>query len=120
MPVTDLDAAKSALRDIQDRWEAAGRVPRADLDRVERRMRAVEQAVRSADENRWKRTNPEGQARAQSAVDQLETAIASLQTQRDEAAAAGATRKVADLDAALEARRQWLEQARQVLSDFGA
>ena len=34
-----IEAAKAALRGIQDRWEAAGKVPRADLERVEKRMR---------------------------------------------------------------------------------
>jgi len=71
LPVRDLAAAKSALRDIQDRWESAGKVPRADLDQVERRMRAVEQSVRDADDRRWQSSNPEARARAQSAVDQL-------------------------------------------------
>ena len=31
LPVRDPQAARTALRDIQDRWEAAGKVPRADL-----------------------------------------------------------------------------------------
>ncbi|GMA85178.1 hypothetical protein GCM10025868_04280 [Angustibacter aerolatus] len=60
LPVRDLAAAKRALRDVQDRWEAAGKVPRGDLDRVERRMRAVEQAIRDAEDNRWRRLEPGG------------------------------------------------------------
>ena len=38
VPVRDAQAARAALRDIQDRWEAAGKVPRADLGRVEARL----------------------------------------------------------------------------------
>ena len=58
LPVTDVEAAKAALRGIQDRWEKAGKVPRADLERVEKRMRRVETAVREADEQRWPAPTP--------------------------------------------------------------
>ena len=76
LPVTDVEAAKGALRGIQDRWERAGKVPRAELERVEKRMRRVETAVREADEQRWRRSNPEVAARARSLVDQLEASVA--------------------------------------------
>ena len=33
VPVTDLDAAKAAFRDISDRWDAAGKVPRERMKR---------------------------------------------------------------------------------------
>ena len=119
LPVTDLAAAKAALRSIQDRWEAAGKVPRADIDRVERRMRAVEQAVRDREDERWQRSNPEARARAQSAVDQLEAGIADLTADLEQARAQGDDRRVRDLETALAARREWLEQAQRALSDFG-
>src|SRR5690606_4948473 len=41
-----LESAKAELRRIQERWDAAGKVPRNDLRRVEGRLRAVEQKVR--------------------------------------------------------------------------
>jgi hypothetical protein len=119
LPVTDLAAAKAALRSIQDRWEAAGKVPRADIDRVERRMRAVEQAVRDREDERWQRTNPEARARAQSAVDQLQAGIADLSADIERARARGDERRLRDLETALAARREWLEQAQRALSDFG-
>ncbi|KQX66892.1 ATPase [Angustibacter sp. Root456] len=119
VPVTDLDAAKSALRDIQDRWEAAGKVPRGDLERVERRLRAVEQAVRQVEDARWRNTNPEARARAQSAVDQLENAIADLEADLKKAHDQGKAKRVAEAEAAIAARREWLEQARKALQDFG-
>ncbi|GAB3589036.1 DUF349 domain-containing protein [Angustibacter peucedani] len=119
VPVSDLEKAKAALRDIQDRWEAAGKVPRGDLDRVERRMRAVEQAVRADEDARWRNTNPEARARAQSAVDQLETAIADLEADLKKATDQGKAKRVAEAEAALAARREWLEQARRALADFG-
>ena len=119
LPVTDLAAAKESLRVIQDRWEAAGKVPRADVERIERRIRAVEQVVRDTEDARWKSRNPEGQARAQSAVDQLEANITDLTARRDKARAAGDARREADAEAGIAARQEWLEQARAALRDFG-
>lgn len=118
VPVTDLAAAKGALRAIQDRYEAAGKVPRADVERVERRMRAVEQAVREVEDARWVKRNPEGEARARSAVEQLEATIADLTARRDKARAAGDPRREAEAEAGIVARQEWLEQARGALRDF--
>ena len=44
-----------------------------------RRMRAVEEAVKNRDDERWKRSNPEGKARAEGALGQLEQSIAGLE-----------------------------------------
>ena len=118
LPVTDTGPAKAALRGIQERWEAAGMVPRADRDRVEGRLRRVEEAVRRADESRWQRTNPEGRARAQSTVTQLEQAIAKLEADRAKALDRGDVRAVAGADEAIAARRSWLEGARAALTEF--
>ena len=58
LPVTDLDAAKKALRPLADRWEAAGKVPRDKIKELEGRMRAVEQAVRSVEDEQWRKLGP--------------------------------------------------------------
>lgn len=110
IPAKDMNAAKAALRDLQDRWEEAGRVPRADLARVEARMRAVENTIRDAEQAKWERTNPETQARAEGAAAQLEEAISGLEADLAKAQAAGNDRKVKELTASLEARKSWLEQ----------
>lgn len=119
LPVTDAAAARSALRDIQDRWDEAGKVPRADLGRVEGRLRAVEQAVRGAEQDRWKRDNPEARARAENAVAQLERTLDSLNRDLETARAAGKARAITDLEQSISAREEWLEQARQALAEFG-
>ena len=118
LPVTDIDAAKAALRAVQEKWDRAGKVPRADMERVEKGLRRVEQAVREADEKRWAATNPEVAARAQSLVDQLEAAVQGLREDLAKAQASGNARKVADAEAALAAREQWLEQARAGVQEF--
>jgi len=120
LPVTDLAAARLALRDLQDRWEAAGKVPRADLGRIEARLRAVEQAVRDAEQERLARSNPQARGRAEDAVEKLEAALAGLEKNRARAADKGDARALAEAEQAIDVRRQWLEQARQVLEEFDA
>jgi hypothetical protein len=112
-----LGQAKAALRSIQDRWEAAGKVPRGDIQRIEGRLRAVEAKVRDADQAEWRRTNPETRARAEGAAAQLESAIAQLQADLDKAQASGDSRRVAEAQAALDARRAWLEQVQRAAQD---
>lgn len=114
LPVQNLDAAKAALRVIQEKWDKAGKVPRADLERTEKALRRVEQAVRDAEDKRWASSNPEVTARASSFVDQLEKAVAGLERDLEAAQATGNAKKVAEATAALEARKQWLAQARQL------
>lgn len=118
LPVTDLDAAKAQVRGIQDRWEAAGRVPRGDLERVEKALRRVESAVRDADDKRWKATNPEVAARANSMVAQLESSLESLRGDLAKAQSTGNERKVKDLSAKIETQEAWLAQARAGLDEY--
>ncbi|WP_028046302.1 DUF349 domain-containing protein [Cellulomonas sp. URHE0023] len=117
LPVTNLAAAKQSLNRIQDRWEAAGKVPRGDVQRIEARLRAVETAVRDSDQAQWRRTNPETRARAEGAAAQLEQAIAGLEADLEKAKSVGDARKIADAQAALDARRAWLEQVQRAAQD---
>ncbi|WP_321573379.1 DUF349 domain-containing protein [Georgenia subflava] len=117
LPVTDIKAAKAALRPIQDKWDEAGKVPRADVQRVEGRMRAVEQAVRDAEQAAWKRSNPETKARAEGAAAQLESAIAQLEEDLAKARNGGDAKQIADAEAALEARRTWLDQVQRAVHE---
>ena len=110
LPVRNVKAAKRALRPIQDAWEEAGRVPRGAVRRIEGRMRAVEDAIHEAENAEWRRTDPETKARAEGLAGQLQDSIASLEKDLAAAQAAGDTKKVAEAEAALTARRAWLDQ----------
>ena len=118
LPVTDSEAAKTTLRLIADKWEHAGKVPRADMERIEKGILRVEQAVRDHDEKRWASINPEAAARAQSLVDQLDLAVEGLRKELVKAQASGDAKEVADAQSALEAREQWLAQARAGVQEF--
>ena len=81
LPITSVDAAKSALREIQETWEKAGHVPRNDKEKIERRLKAVEDAIRKVTEEQWHRTKPEVVQRANSLVSSFEASIAKLEKQ---------------------------------------
>ena len=119
LPVKDLDKTKAALRSIQDRWEAAGKVPRADVSRMEKGMQRVEQAVRDVEDKKWSSSNPELSARASSLASQLEAKVAELQADADAAEAKGDAAKATKLREQLVAQQAWLDQARKGLDEFG-
>lgn len=118
LPVTDVKAAKAALRTLQERWEAIGPVPRDAKNRIEGQLHEVERAVADAEQAEWQRTNPEARARAEATVRQLEVSIEKFETELGKAQAAGNARKAADAEAAIAARREWLEQAQAALAEF--
>ena len=119
LPVTDLRAARAALRSIHERWDAIGHVPRDARVRIEARLAAVDQTVREAGEAEWRRTNPEALARAEGTVAQLRASIDALNAQVDQARRSGDEAAAAEAEAALAARRAWLAEAERTLSDLG-
>ncbi|GLX09113.1 hypothetical protein Misp03_60390 [Microbispora sp. NBRC 16548] len=118
LPVTDARTARSALRGILERWEAAGPVPRDQRDRLEGGLRKVDDAVRRAEDTEWKRSNPEARARAQDTVNQLRRSIDQLETRLAKAQTAGRDKDVKEAEEALSARRSWLEEAERTLAEF--
>lgn len=76
-------------------------------------MRAVEDAIREAENAEWRRTDPETKARAEGLAGQLEDSIAALEKDLAAATAADDAKKIAEAEAALTARRAWLEQVRR-------
>ncbi len=118
-PGKDLDAAKSALRSVQDRWEEAGKVPRGDMRRIDDRLRAVERAVKDAEQAEWRRTDPRTKARVEGASSQLHSAIASYEEALEKARAGGDPKKIAEAEAALEARKEWLAVIERSARDLG-
>ncbi|MEF3121922.1 DUF349 domain-containing protein [Kocuria flava] len=118
LPVTDLKAAKRALGEILDRWEQAGKVPRAHLRRVEAELREVEDAVRRVEDEKWQRTNPETKARSNSMLSQLEAKIEDQEASLARAREAGDARRAAKLEEELATSRQWLETLRRSAADL--
>ena len=105
-PQKDLAKAKQLLKSIQDRWEKAGRVARNDMARTEDKLRAIETAVKNADRDHWKATDPAAKARKDDVTLKLEDAIAKLEKEISQTTDA---KKKAELNEALAARKSWLE-----------
>jgi len=118
VPVRDLDAAKRAFRDLADRWDEAGKVPRDRMKSLEGRFRAVEQAIRGVEDQQWSRSDPEKSARAGDMVAKLEAAIAALEAEQEQARAAGDERAAERLESDLASRRMFLDAARRASADF--
>ena len=118
VPVTDLEAAKKTFRDLADRWDAAGKVPRDRMKELEGRMRKVEQAIRSVEDEQWSRSDPEKSARADDMIGKLESGIAETQAKLDKASTAGDDRRVKDLESELANKQAFLDMARRAAADF--
>lgn len=120
LPVTaeNLAATKASFRDVADRWDAAGKVPRDRIRDLEGRMRKIEQAIKAVEDEQWSKSDPEKSARADDMISKLIEAIAKVESDIEKARAAGDARKVASLEENLESRKQFLEMAKRASADF--
>jgi Domain of Unknown Function (DUF349) len=108
LDTSDLDAARTALRAIGEKWDAIGKVPRERGAELERRLRAVEKKIRDAPS---REVDPEAQARA----DQFRERAEQFERQAEKAAAAGRTKDAEEARANAEQWRQWAETAADAL-----
>jgi len=106
---TDPDAARAALRAIEDKWDAIGKVPRERGAELERRLRVVEKRIREAATTGW--TDPEAQARA----DQFRVRAEQYEQQAVKADAAGRTKDAEQARANATQWREWAEAAVEAL-----
>ena len=113
LPITNLAAAKKALRGIAERWEAIGHVPRADKERVEGRLRKVEQAVRDLEQDEWRRTDPARKAFASDTASTFAAGVEKAEKALEAAKAKGDAKAVSDAEAKLNSARMLLEAAQK-------
>ena len=118
LPIKNLEAARKAWHDISDRWEAAGKVPRDKVKEFEGRIRKVENAIRTAGDELWTKSNPELNARADDMIGKLQKAIDDTRAELDKAEAAGDAKKVKSLKENLDSRQAFLEMAQKTQADF--
>lgn len=108
-PEKDLVAAKKTLASIQQRWEQIGRVAKDKVREVEDRMKAVENKVRQAEQEHWRKTDPATQERTNSVLSQLEDSIVKLEADLAAAKAKKDAKATKAAEEALAARKAWLE-----------
>lgn len=103
-PSQGIDQARTQLRELQEKWEEIGFVPRARIREFEQKIGALEQRVSDAADAEWRRTDPETQAR----VAQFQAKVDQLTAEAEAAEAKGNTKKAAQLR---EQAAQWSEWA---------
>lgn len=108
--VTNLEAARAALRVITDKWDRIGKTPRERSAELERRMRAVEKKIRDAADTA--RIDPEAQARAE----QFRARAEQFERQAEKAAAAGRTKEAEEASASAAQWREWAQAAAEALT----
>lgn len=102
-PAQGRDKAMRRLRELQERWEAAGKVPRDVMRSLEDRMGKVEERFRQVSDQRF------AQASESPFVVRLREKVGELEGKLAKAQAAG--RPTEELEAQLATQRQWLSQA---------
>ena len=118
LPVTDVGAAKKALRGIQERWEAIGHVPRQDKERIERRLRVVEDTIRQADDRRSQSVDPARRARAEDTAERFRSALIRAEKDLDLARATGDQRRIDAAQAAVDSTRSLLAAVEGTVTEF--
>jgi hypothetical protein len=99
----EVPGGKARLRQLQDKWEAAGKVPREVMRSLEDRFGKVEEKFRgTADTAHVKTTESTFVVRLREKVADLEKKLAAAREQG---------RPTGDLEAQLETQRGWLAQA---------
>ncbi|WP_080794588.1 DUF349 domain-containing protein [Corynebacterium pacaense] len=113
-PATDLAGARNRLRELQEKWEEIGYVPRNQVREFEDRIGALEKRVAEAEDAQWRRTDPEAQARAA----QFSAKVDEFTAQADAAEAKGNSRKAEKLRAQAAQWAEWAKTAHNAVEDL--
>ena len=118
LPITNFAESKKKFRDLLQKWERVGNVPRDKRDALDLRLGAVEQEIRTLEEAEKRKGDPTAKARANDVVRQLSEAIAAYEAAAAKAEAAGDAKKAQAARESAEARRAWLAEAERSLATF--
>jgi len=118
LPVTDATAARAGLREMLLKYNQFGMVPRGAIHGLDTRLRAIEDAIRAAEEEQWRRTDPQARRRAQDTVDMFTAQIDKLARQADGAEAKGDTKRAEMLRESIKTYTLWRDQAAKALAEF--
>ena len=103
-PAKGLGAAKAKLRELQDKWDEIGFVPRGRVREFEDKIGSIEKRVSEAEDSRWRKTDPAQQDK----VNQFQVKADNFTKQAEAAEAKGDATKAASLR---EQAKQWQEFA---------
>ena len=120
VPVKDLRAARAELSRLMEQWDAIGFVPRNEKQGLERRLRAVENALRDAEKDHWRRTDPAARDRAERTVASFQQSVDKLKAKLETAQASGDAQKIAEAEASLASSQALLDAAQAALDEYAA
>lgn len=118
IPISDINEAKKNFRELARQWEKIGMTQRDKRAAFDHRFAAVESKLKSAEEDRWRKTDPAAKARASDVVRQLSESVANYDSLVAKAEAAGNTKKATEARESAAARRVWLAEAEKSLAEF--
>jgi hypothetical protein len=118
IPFTDVKAAKAALRDLMGEWSKIGITNRDKRAALDARIAVVEETIKSAEADLWRKSDPAAKARAADVVAQLTESIANYEKAAAKAQAAGNAKKAQDSLESAAARKVWLAEAEKSLAEF--
>ena len=118
LPITDLNETKKALRELMNTWTKIGMTHRDKRATLDARVHVVESAIKEAEAENWRKTDPAAKARAAEVVKQLSESIENYEKIAAKSAAAGNAKKSAEASESAAARKVWLAEAEKSLSEF--
>ena len=118
IPFTDVKVAKTAFRDLINEWSKIGITNRDKRAALDSRVAVVEEAIKSAEAEIWRKSDPAAKARAADVVAQLSDSIASYEKAAAKAQAAGNDKKAKEALESAAARKVWLLEAEKSLAEF--
>ena len=118
LPIADLEEAKKSFRELARQWEKIGMTQRDKRATFDARFAAVEKEIKTAEADRWRKTDPAAKNRAMEVVKQLSDAVDNYDKQALKAEAAGSSKKATEARESASARRVWLAEAEKNLAEF--
>ena len=118
VPFTDVKVAKAAFRELMNEWTKIGITNRDKRAALDTRVSAVEEAIKSAEAEVWRKSDPAAKARAADVVTQLTESIANYEKAAAKAQAAGHDKKAREALESAAARKVWLVEAEKSLAEF--
>ncbi len=118
IPFTDVKIAKATFRELMNQWTKIGITNRDKRAALDARVAKVEEAIKSAEADIWRKSDPAAKARAADVVKQLNDAILNYEKVAAKAQAAGNSKKATEALESAAARKVWLLEAEKSLAEF--
>ena len=118
LPFTDVKEARKTLNEHLRIWEKIGMTHRDKRSALYARVATVEAALKEAEADNWRKSDPAAKKRAEEVVAQLAESIANYEKAATKFSANGNAKKAEEATESAVARRVWLAEAEKALAEF--